>query len=140
MILKLKNIFFQDEMIHQFIKFCIMGSIGFIFNYSIFVVLYRFLNVYYIIASATGFILAIFLAFYLNNRFTFNAPKDTNQRIRFIKYFSVNCFSLLLGLATLSFFVEILYINVYLANFLSLGVTTVSNFTGSKFFAFRKIG
>jgi putative flippase GtrA len=113
-----------------------VGTIGVTFNYSIFFVMYRYLHVYYIISSATGFILAIFLAFYLNKRFTFKVHSNKIKEM-IIKYFSVNIFSLFLGMCSLAILVELFNINVYIANILTLGITTISNFSGSKLFAFK---
>jgi len=129
--------YLKKESVRQFLTFCIMGSIGVSFNYSIFFILFHFLHVYYIISSATGFIIGIFLVFFLNKQFTFRVPSYKDPRILFVKYFIVNITSLLIGLLMLRFFVEILYINIYIANLFVLGITSVTNFTGSKLFAFR---
>lgn len=123
--------------VYLFMKFCSVGILGTLFNYSVFFVLYGFLNVYYLAASAAGFTLAIFLAFSLNKRFTFKVKDKTKTKGMMIKYFAVNIFSLFLGMAFLTFFVEFLKINVYLANALILVVTASSNFTGSKLFVFK---
>lgn len=125
----------MHKTINQFIKFCIAGFFGALLNYSTFFVLYNYLSVYYIISSGTGFILSVFIAFYLNKKYTFNVTEKSKNIL--IKYFSVNIFSLALGLLSLAFFVEILSINVYLSNFLVIGIQTSSNFLGSKLFVFR---
>ena len=132
----LKNIL-KKEVIQQFIRFCLVGVAGATLNYSIFFLLYHFLSVYYSVSSGIGFICSIFLAFFLNKKFTFKLGKDKKTKTRIIKYFLVNLSSLLLGLFFLNFFVEILYINVYIANFFVIGIQTVSNFTGSRLFAFK---
>lgn len=134
---KIYGIVQNDPLVVQFVTFCIVGVFGVIFNYSIFFVLYYFFKVYYILSSATGFILAIFLAFYLNKKFTFKIQDNSKSKTMFIKYVPVTIFSLLLGIICLTIFVELLHINVYIANIMTLGVTTISNFTGSKLFAFR---
>ncbi|MEK6914077.1 MAG: GtrA family protein [Nanoarchaeota archaeon] len=125
----------MNKSINQFIKFCIVGFFGALLNYSTFFILYNYLSVYYIISSGTGFILSVFLAFYLNKKYTFNIV--TKSKNKLVKYFSVNIFSLILGLLSLAFFVEILFINIYIANLLIIGIQTTSNFLGSKLFVFR---
>ena len=124
----------MNKSINQFIKFCIVGFFGALLNYSTFFILYNYLSVYYIISSGTGFILSVFLAFYLNKKYTFNIV--TKSKNKLVKYFSVNIFSLILGLLSLAFFVEILFINIYIANLLIIGIQTTSNFLGSKLFVF----
>lgn len=127
----------KSRLFIQFVKFCIVGVIGATFNYSIFFILYRFFNIYYIISSATGFILSIFLAFFLNKGFTFKIKENKKTKSMIIKYFLVNIFTILLVMVILRFFVEILKINIYIANFLIIGIASVSNFTGSKLFVFK---
>jgi putative flippase GtrA len=113
-----------------------VGVVGVTFNYSIFFVLYNYFLMHYLAASASGFIAAILLAFLLNKKFTF---KSSNERYthKLALYFGVNLCSLALGLAALALFVEVMHINVYIANFLILGITAMSNFLGSKFVVFR---
>lgn len=125
----------NQQTINQFIKFCMVGSLGAIVNYSIFFILLNKFQVFYIAASGMGFILSVFLAFYLNKKYTFQITGKTKSSL--IKYFSVNLFSLLIGLIFLAYLVENLLINVYLSNLLVIGVQTISNFLGSKFIAFR---
>jgi len=124
---------------HQFIRFCIVGTIGVIFNYSIFFIMLYFFNILYLISSATGFISAIFLAFTLNKSFTFKIKKSNNLKNTsyFIKYTLVVFISLGIGLSFLWLLVDILKINPYISNVLNIGLTTITNFTGSKYFAFK---
>jgi len=128
----------KKEGFKQFIKFAMVGVIGVSTNYSIFFILYAVFSVYYIVASAAGFILGILLVFFLNKKFTFNVKGTSHIKSMLIKYYAVNVGSTLVGLALLSFLVEILGINVYLSNFLIIGVTTFINFFGSKLFVFVK--
>jgi len=124
------------DVFYQFIRFCGVGVLGATLNYSIFFILLYFFSVQYIISSATGFILSVFLAFSLNKRFTFKNHNQSKSKI--LRYFSVNFFSLIIGLISLGFFVRILLLNEYFANFLTVGITTVLNFAGSKLFVFNK--
>ena len=121
----------------QFVKFCMVGAVGATFNYSIFFILYYFFKIHYSVAYAAGFISAIFLAFFLNKRFTFQIKGRGKTRQMIVKYFVVNMISFVLGFFVLRFLVEILGINPLIANVFTIAVTTASNFTGSKLFAFR---
>ncbi len=125
----------KQEIIKQFIIFCIVGFFGALLNYSIFFVLYTYLSVYYIISSGAGFVLSVFLAFYLNKKYTFKTVEKS--KIILIKYFLVNTFTLILGLISLALLVEILKINIYLSNIIVIGIQTSSNFLGSKIFVFK---
>lgn len=121
----------------QFIKFCMVGVAGVTFNYSLFFISYYFLKAHYAVAYSVGFITAIFLAFFLNKKFTFKVKTQIGLKPMMIKYFSVNMASFLLGLFILKFLVEAIRINPLIANVITLGSTAISNFTGSKIFAFK---
>lgn len=131
------KLFIEKFNLTQFITFCMVGTVGFTFNYSIFFVMYRYFHIYYLISSATGFILAIFVAFFLNKKYTFKLRSNIGIKTIAIKYFSVNIFSVTLGMISLTILVEIFKINVYISNVLIIGLVAISNFTGSRLFAFR---
>lgn len=128
------------NLISQLVKFSITGVIGVTFNYSIFFILYRFFHVYYILASATGFALGILLVFFINKEFTFKIKGYSEVKKMILKYYTLNIILAIIGLTLLSFFVEILNINVYIANALILLITALLHFTGSKFLVFIQNG
>jgi putative flippase GtrA len=128
----------KKKLAWQFIRFCLVGVVGATFNYSLFFLLYHFFAVYYLLASGTGFVCSIFVAFFLNSRFTFNSTDKKQYKSQLVRYFLVNIFTLILGLSLLKVFVDVLYLNVYIMNFFTLGIQAVSNFTGSKLFVFNK--
>ncbi|MEK6893823.1 MAG: GtrA family protein, partial [Nanoarchaeota archaeon] len=133
----MKELFNKNKrLMGQFIKFCMVGSVGATINYSLFFLLYHFLGVYYITASGTGFLCSLLVAFLLNSRFTFNFSNKEQFKRKLFKYFIVNIFTLILGLSLLKIFVDVLYLNVYIMNFFVMGIQAVSNFTGSKLFVF----
>ena len=121
----------------QFLTFCTVGLVGATINYSVFFILYRFLSVFYLISSATGFIVSVFAAFLLNRKFTFKIVKTMQSKSMIIKYYSVNLFSMLVGLGVLNILVEIFKMNVYIANLFFVATTTSLNFIASKLFAFK---
>ena len=127
----------NHPILEQIIKFCIVGALGAVINYSIFFLLLFYLKIHYIVSSGTGFVVSVFTSFILNRRFTFKIRSRRIMKNTVIKYFSVNIFSMLSGLLALAGFVELLYINVYIANLLAVGFTASCNFLGSKFFVFR---
>jgi len=126
----------HSQLISQIIKFGIIGIIGVSFNYSIFFILYKFFNIFYIISSATGFGLGIILVFFLNKKFTFKIKNSNKIKGMFVKYFLLNALLALFGLLLLSFFVEILYINAYIGNALVIFIIASMHFIGSKFLVF----
>ncbi len=123
----------------QFLTFCMVGALGVALNYSIFLVFLRVLKTHYLAASAAGFTLPIFVAFSLNKRFTFKIVEKKGTLAMLVKYTAVCLFSLFLDQLSMLVQVEILHVNSYLAKVFAMGVTTTSNFLGSKFLAFRSV-
>lgn len=120
----------------QFLKFIVIGVLSTIVNYSVFYILYEFLTLHYIAASALGFISGVIFGYELNKNWTFAVQKESSRY--FYTYFLVYLFSLVLGLMFLEFLVSGLGIIPELANFLTIGLTTCTNFVGIKFWVFKK--
>ena len=120
-----------------FLKFVLVGGVSTSFNYALFYALHVFFNINYLIASATGYISGIFISYWLNKYFTFKAfEKATTKEIA--KYYSVFIVSMLIGLAFLSFLVEILGMLPVYANILMIGFTVILNYLGTYYFVFKK--
>lgn len=119
----------------QFLRFCLVGGISTSFNYGFFFLLYDF-GINYLLSSASGYILGVFMGFILNKHFTFKS-KTNKYTLEVIKYFIVYTISLFLGLGFLRFLVY-LQVNILLANVFSIALTTLTNYTGCKFFVFTR--
>lgn len=122
-------------MTQQFIKFIIVGAVSTLVNYSVFYVLLSHYYVNYLLASASGFIAGVVFGYFLNKLWTFNAKGSSNSTI--LKYFFVYILSLILSLVFLNISVEILGVNVKIANILAIGITTCTNFIGIKRWVFK---
>jgi putative flippase GtrA len=120
----------------QFRNFAVVGVVSTICNYSIFFVLLRYLGVQYILASAIGFILGIFISYELNRRVSFESGGYAKKK-EFMLYVSVCLFSLVLSLITLRSLVEFFNVHVLLANLCAIGVSTITNFIGAKIIVFK---
>lgn len=129
----------KNEVASQFIIFCMVGALGVALNYSIFFVFLRVLNVHYLLASAAGFTLPIFVVFFLNKRFTFKVHGKDGTTGMLIRYYLVALFSLAIDQLSMAAQVEIIHVNSLIAKVITIGMTTMSNFLGSKFFAFRRL-
>lgn len=120
----------------EFSKFCLVGGLSTIINYGLFYLLYRTLMIYYLFSSAIGYLSGTLFGFYLNKVFTFrsNSKKYT---VDITKYFIIYLISLFLGLIFLKGLV-FLGVNIFLANLFVIGLTTITNYIGSKYFVFSK--
>ena len=113
----------------QFYFFCLVGGLGFICDYAIFLTLNLFLNTYF--AKIIGFFFFFFLTYALNKWLTFSARKAS---------YSVY----ILG-QTKGFLINILIFSaVYsytksqnISFLIASGTTLVFNFYYAKYFAFK---
>jgi len=120
----------------QFYKFIVTGIISTLANYSIFYLLLDFLRVNYLISSASGFLFGMIIGYFLNRNWSFQIQKKTNIE-EIMKYFFVYVFSLIISLIFLKIMVDIVKINIKLANFFALILTTCTNFIGIKIIVFK---
>lgn len=129
----------KSEWAPQFITFCMVGALGVVLNYSIFFISLRVLGAHYLLASAAGSTLPIFVVFFLNKRFTFKLHGKEGTTGMLIRYLLVASFSLGIDQASMAVQVEVLHVNSLIAKVFTMGMTTASNFLGSKFLAFRRL-
>ena len=120
----------------QFFKFVNVGILSTSLNYSCFYVLFSFFSLNYMLSSATGYLFGVFVGFIFNKGWTFQYKIITVKEP--LQYITLYTFSLLLGLAFLRLLVSKLNIPPEIANVGSIVLTTITNFSGLKFWVFRK--
>lgn len=124
-----------EEHKSHFLKFCLVGGVATVLNYAVFFVLYRYIDVFYIASSGIGYIVGVLFGFYFNKKFTFESTSNDYYQ-EGIVYFLLYLISLFIGLALLRTLV-FLGVPVLSANVLVIGVTTVTNYLGSKYLVFN---
>ena len=120
----------------QFFKFVTVGILSTSLNYFCFYVLFSFFSLNYMLSSATGYLFGVFVGFIFNKGWTFQYQNITVKEP--LQYITVYTFSLLLGLALLRLLVSKLNIRPEIANVATIALTTITNFSGLKFWVFRK--
>lgn len=120
----------------EFVRFALVGIVSTAVNYGIFFVLLRYGGVHYLLASSAGFVVGIFVSYFLNRAFTFRSNAEDRRR-EFLLYVSVCLVSLGLSILTLRTCVDLLMMNPLLGNLFAIGVSTVSNFAGAKILIFK---
>ena len=122
----------------QFIQFSIVGVINTAIHYSVFYILYQYLGVYHLFASAIGFGFAVTNSYYLNKLWTFKRIKANYNNIVFVKFLIVNLISLSINLASLAFLVELFDMDPRMAQLISISFTLLVNFFGNKIWTFKE--
>ncbi len=120
----------------QFKKFVFIGLSSTAINYGVFFVLFQFFQIYYALAHVIGYILGVVFGYAFNRSWTFDSviPK---KKVEFVLYFTVYILSLMTSVAALQILVEVSELNPLIANILSIGVSTITNFLGCKFLVFN---
>ncbi|MCP4050644.1 MAG: GtrA family protein [bacterium] len=117
-------------------KFIVVGILCTIVNYLVFFVLLDFLHWHYLLSSGTGFFSGVLVGYFFNRAWTFQI--EDKSKTLLIKYSFVYICSLIISLAFLRLSVGVLGVNAKIANVIAIGITTCTNFSGIKFWAFGK--
>nr|WP_243158160.1 GtrA family protein [Aminipila terrae] len=105
--------------------------------------MYNIMNCSYWLSSSMNYVLASILSFFLNKYFTFrNKEKDFTQIIKFICNIAI-CYFIAYGVSKplITFLVQnqSSKFQENLAMIFGMGLFTILNFLGQKFFTFRNI-
>lgn len=120
----------------QFIKFALVGVINTTIHYTVFYTLYRYLGVYHLLASTSGFMLAVINSYMMNRYWTFNSSADDISQ-EFFRFFLISVFAFFVNLAGMFLLVEYLLVAPPLAQFLTIIITLIINFTFNRYWVFR---
>jgi dolichol-phosphate mannosyltransferase len=128
--------FFKAE---QFLKFCVVGSLGTIVNLAILYSLVEFAKLWYIFSAAIAFVIAATHNYILNKIWTFKDRRTGKAFIakQWMQFFVVSTFSLGINLAVLYSFVEFFRLWYIFAQVIAIFVALLSNFLGNKYWTFR---
>lgn len=124
---------------NQFVRFALVGSSGVFVNMAIYSGSIYLLHVYYLLAATFSFLVAMTNNFILNLRWTFKTHNRGIRTIRdqYLKYFMVTLISYGINMAVLWILVDLWYWHKILAQLAAIAITTLSNFLGSKLWAFK---
>jgi putative flippase GtrA len=117
----------------KFIKFCLVGGMNTLLSILIYNAL-LLVHVHFNIANLIAFLLTWLNAFYWNGKHVFRGTTGKAM----LRYFVLYVGTFLLGSGLLYLLVKQLGVNETLAQLPCLVVTTLLNYTGSKYWAFKK--
>ncbi len=123
----------------EFIKFSVVGGFNTVIDFSIYFGLTRnfiWFAQYYLAANALAFITANIFSFFVNKYWTFKVWQGSRWR-QYLRFFTVSAVSLLAVEAVLYLLVSYFGIWDVAAKLVTLAVSVMINFLGSKFWAFK---
>ncbi|MBI5974883.1 GtrA family protein [Staphylococcus canis] len=114
----------------EVIRFVIVGGINTVNYYIVYLILLKLLHVHYLISHITGFIVALFISYFLSCYFVYHVKPTLKKFLAFPLTQVVN---MSVQFVLLYIFVEFLHIDDTLAPFAGLVVTIPITYLLSKF-------
>ena len=127
----------QREGLTHFIRFLIVGGISTGVNYAVFFVLLDDLGIRYQLASTCGFLSGVLVGFPLNKAWTYQDSSKMTATVLY-SYIAVYLASLVINIAAITVLVGVMHLEPLIANIVTILITTMTNFLGTKFWVFRK--
>ncbi len=134
--MKLLSNIFKHTIATEFLTFIIIGVFSTIVNYGFFYFFFTRIKISYVIASAIGYICGIIFSYFGNKIATFKTSSSFKAK-EFSVFLVVYLISLCISLLVLHFLVAVFGVNVFLANLIVIGISTITNFTMLKLFLFK---
>lgn len=133
------GLFVRGHTSYQFFRFCLVGASGVVVNYLVMWGSYDGLGAPYVLASVLAFVVASVNNFILNKLFTFHDKQSGSKAVlhQYFRFLSVTLLGLGINLGVLVGLVELTGMNPVLANLIGVLASTVGNFAGNKFYAFK---
>ena len=122
----------------RFLKFFLVSGVATMLNFTVFYSLHKLFLIDYRVASGIGFFAGVVLGYFLNSRWTFKNNDEANPKKKFLKYYCVYLFSLGVNILFMDILVEHLGIYPSLSNIITIGITFITNYIGTRFWVFRK--
>lgn len=114
----------------QFIKYCFVGGIATVFDWSTYSLL-LYLNIEYLLATAGGFIIGIIINYLISKKTVFTTESKVGK-YDLLLYFLIGLIGLGFSIALMYIFVDILTINKIVSRMITTAIVLVWNFLARK--------
>ena len=111
----------------EIIRFCFVGGVSFLMDYSILFALTEFAGVYYLYSSAISFSITVVFNYWLCVVYVFKGAKKQSTR-RAIIFFSTGVVGLGLNQLCMWFFVDVAGVYYMIAKIFATAIVTIWNY------------
>lgn len=128
--------FLKYPALKQFTKFCLVGFSNTAIDFLVYLFLTRLFLIYFVLANACSFLLAVTWSFVFNKYWTFrNGEKKIKKQ--YLQFLFINIFGLILN--TLFLYVLVTYLNFYdiLAKIIAVIIILFWNFFANRYWTFH---
>lgn len=123
---------------HHFVRFCLVGGLGFLINLSILTALYKHLGWPSFIAQLVAGEIALFSNFMLHHNWTYKGHGVKKSVLHLLVEFHATSWVAILGTAAIfSICLKLLHMHYIVAIAISGGIAMVWNFIWSKYVIWR---
>ncbi|MFC1686328.1 GtrA family protein [Patescibacteria group bacterium] len=130
--------FLKKQDLKQFLKFCVVGTVGTAIDFGILYILVEYSNTWYLLAATISFVVAVINNYIFNKIWTFE-DRDSSFVKQFAQFLVVSVVGLGLNILILYVLVEFAGMWYILAKVLATGVVLIWNFFANKYWTFRKM-
>lgn len=124
----------------DFVRFCVVGTSGFVLNFGLLTLFYRFLGMRLFIAQLVASELALFSNFLLHNHWTYKHKRVTKSIASLVWQFHVTSWVAIVGSAALvSIGVHTFELNYIVALVIASGLALFWNFLWTKFVIWQHV-
>ena len=120
---------------NQFVRFCLVGSVGTAVHYSALVAIVHFQGKP-ILGSAVGFVLGALVNYALNYRYTFQSASRHHETLA--KFFTIACAGLLLNTLIMGLLIGFGDVHYFVSQLLATAGVVLWNFTMNLRWTFRR--
>ncbi len=124
----------------DFIRFCIVGGVGFVINFVLLIGLHRFAGLNVFVAQLIAAEIALYSNFMLHHHWTYKAHRINKTLRQLLIQFHLTSWPAILGSATMVTLGEqLLHLNSFSALMLSSAIALMWNFGWSKYVVWQDI-
>ncbi len=137
-IFKIARAHFEEpkNLLKQGVRFLCAGVLTNAVNYGLFFLMLHLWHAHYSVSSVSGFLAGFVTGFFVNRSWTFSISSG-QRRYHLIRFTLLNFFSLGANLLTITLLTEQCKVIPEISQIIAIGVSTVINFIGSKFWVFK---
>jgi putative flippase GtrA len=119
-------------------KYFVAGTLAFLSDFTIFIVLTKWLDVHYLLANVAGFCLGLTVSYYCCIRWVFAHRTYATVKVEFPVFLTISLVTLLAGELILLGLVEYATLSTEFAKIVMTGIIFLGNFTLKKFLLFHR--
>lgn len=120
----------------QFVKFGLVGFLSFLVDAGVYLILTRYLAVFYLLAKMISFVVAATNSYIFNRTWTFRS-KNSQIRREFVKFFLISLIGLGINSLIMFLAVDLIKLNDLFGLVIATIITMFWNFTANKLWVFH---